>query len=103
MLRRCVQNIRIVWREYNRKGPLPSFLQSACRHAGKEQWIYLDVTSMTCRTIEASQQSALAAGIKKVRIPRMRSNVAALAAADRVHHVRCASTATPCFARNTNG
>ena len=96
MLRRRIQNLRIVRREHDRERPLPPFLQLARRHARKKQRINLNIPRIPAAPVVFRQQRALASRIKQIRIRRMRRDIPALSAA---HRVQPAPRRTPRIAR----
>src|SRR5438128_9805147 len=94
MLGRSVEHLGIEWREDDGEGPLPTLFQIFRGHAGEEQRVDLDVARGAGAAIEAREKRALTSGVEQIRIGGMRRDVAAFAAADRIHDWRAASAAT---------
>src|SRR3954465_312027 len=87
MLRRGVEDARILRREDNRIRPLPALGEHARRLAGEEARVDLDVADLAVGAIVAREQRALAARIDDVGIARVWRDVSRFAAADVVHPV----------------
>src|SRR3954467_3535987 len=95
MLRRGVEDARILRREDDRIRPLPALGEHARRLAGEEARIDLNVANLAVGAIVACEQRTLAAGGDDVRVARVGRDVARLAAADVVHPVAELAGARP--------